>query len=227
MQVNFQIDTLIWWMIKQWWLISHPSFSSMAVQLTWSLLQEELAHCEETPMQKQRKQPSGLASDRWKNPGLHSSQTSPATLFCSIHTKKKPRACTYGIHLHGMPIIPFRINCDTLQLHGLLLELIVPLLSQVELAAGRAHWKDDVGIEVHLGVLQLRCIPEQWLSTMVTQLWQSLHWVRSSSLSYYMHSYCSFTHVCQLGIKTRLTVWNTSSIRLEGVTLVTSGTPEM
>lgn len=40
-------------------------------------------HCLLTPIQKQRRQPSGLASDRWKNPDLHSSHRAPATLFCT------------------------------------------------------------------------------------------------------------------------------------------------
>lgn len=52
---------------------------------TCSLFQVELAHCLVTPMQKQRRQPSGLASDKWKNPALHSSHKAPATLFLQLH----------------------------------------------------------------------------------------------------------------------------------------------
>lgn len=65
--------------------MAHPHFLwvNEASQLAWSRFQEELAHCFVTPMQKQRRQPSGLASDRWKNPALHSSHRAPATLFCT------------------------------------------------------------------------------------------------------------------------------------------------
>lgn len=51
-------------------------------QGTWSRLQEELAHCRETPMQKHLRQPSGLASLRWKVPAAHSSHCRPVTLGC-------------------------------------------------------------------------------------------------------------------------------------------------
>lgn len=72
------------------WLYKHrvkPSYQTplpiplAAWKPAWSLLQVELAHCFVTPIQKQRRQPSGLASDRWKKPGLHSSHKVPATLF--------------------------------------------------------------------------------------------------------------------------------------------------
>lgn len=36
-----------------------------------------------TPMQKQRRQPSGLEPERWKKPTLHWSHSAPATLFCT------------------------------------------------------------------------------------------------------------------------------------------------
>ena len=48
--------------------------------LTWSRLQVELAHWRDTPMQKQRRQPSGFWSLRWKVPVAHSSQKRPMTL---------------------------------------------------------------------------------------------------------------------------------------------------
>lgn len=93
-------------------------------------------------MQKQRRQPSGLAPDRWKNPALHSSHRAPATLFCTQSGNsvyRDPSAC--GLRVERRPrranVCSNATTCFTLQLQGLLLELTTPLLSHVELSVGR------------------------------------------------------------------------------------------
>lgn len=47
---------------------------------TWWRLQAELAQCRESPMQKQGRQPAGLAALRWKVPAAQASHRRPRTL---------------------------------------------------------------------------------------------------------------------------------------------------
>jgi len=127
----------------------------------------------------------------------------------------------------------------TLQLHGLLLELTVPLLSHLELSAERGQWKEDNiwgekctwecsshaaylshdHITVHCNK-NLMVIFKQGQDLLMVTL------QKQSSVHLLMPVTCICKIIVSADAEHGLTFRNTFSIWQEGVTLVTRSTPE-